>query len=522
MKGIYDVVVIGAGLAGLCAGAYVARDGCRVLVCEQAERIGGYFRCFSREGFTFDTGLKAVENAGMLLPMLRQLKLADKVKLRKCTSAMVLPNELITLRNINDIKRLYAVLGNHFPDQRQGLAALLRQSDRIATWVNAIATVPNPLFEEAKDLLPKILPWLIKNLPAMLNFRRTQSLLEVPMTTFLSRYVNDAALVRVLTELFFEGTPALFGMGYSRVYMDYYYADGGMQSLTDVLADYIREKGGVIQTGARVKMILVDKGKATGVELTNGCRISASYVVAASDMKHTFLDMVDPRILEAGFRTQVAEARIGESAACVFLATDMNPKDLPVQGCAHLYYLPDYQGIEPQDRMDEDFFARSPLEISIPCLNDPALAPPGKSGIIISALAKAEFCASWNTNKGEATPAYYALKESVADQIVKSASRIFPGLAEHILFRQIATPYTYARYTLNSGGSICGWTYDRQTTFHRGGLGAMQKSMLTPIDGLLQAGHWTVYPGGAPVCILSGRLAADYISRRSKKEAKSR
>ena len=115
--------------------------------------------------------------------------------------------------------------------------------------------------------------------------------------------------------------------------------------------------------------------------------------------------------------------------------------------------------------MKDDFFSRTPVEMSIPCLNNPALAPPGKSGIIISALAKSGFSHDWETQEGKPTPAYYALKEKVADQLINIAQKVIPGLNEHILFRQIATPYTYSRYTLNSGGSICGWTYDRQYHF---------------------------------------------------------
>jgi phytoene dehydrogenase-like protein len=517
LNDFYDGVIIGGGLAGLSAGAYIVRDGHSLCVCEQADQIGGYFRSFSREGFFFDAGLKAVENAGMLLPMLQQLKLDKKVNLHKSISAMVLADDFIVLKTPRDIHTFYAHLGQHFPDQQPGLKALEKESEKISQWVNVMVTLPNPLFEEPQQMLGRLPAWLFHNLPALFNFRRTQALLEAPLTGFLGRYLSNPDLIRILGQLYFGGTPALFGLGYSKIYLDYYYPEKGMQSLTDVLGDYIIEKGGHIQTGARVTKIIIKKGQAIGVELENGRIIRSKYVISASDMKRTFLDLVEPQDLKADFRLRIEKAEIGESSVCVFLATDIPPEKLPVQGCPHFYVHPDYGGIEAIDRMKDDFFSHTPVEMSIPVLNNPALAPPGKSGIIISALAKSGFSREWETQAGKITPAYYALKEKVADQLIGIAQKVIPDLYQHILFRQIATPYTYSRYTLNSSGSICGWTYDRQTTFHRKGTAGMGSSMLTPIQNLLQAGHWTVYPGGAPVCILSGRLASAYLHRHISK-----
>ena len=120
MNDYYDVVIIGGGLAGLSAGAYIARDGHSLLICEQADQTGGYFRSFNREGFVFDAGLKAVENAGMLLPMLHQLKLDKKVNLHKSTSAMVLADRLHSSikRRLRTSASFYSLLEQHFPDQR--------------------------------------------------------------------------------------------------------------------------------------------------------------------------------------------------------------------------------------------------------------------------------------------------------------------------------------------------------------------------------------------------------------------
>jgi phytoene dehydrogenase-like protein len=431
---------------------------------------------------------------------------------------MVLSDRLIVLKTPQDIHEFYGQLGRHFPDQQAGLTALEKESEKISRWVNVMVTLPNPLFEEPKQILGRLPSWLFHNLPALINFRRTQSLQEAPLTNFLGRYLSNPNLIRILSQLYFGGTPALFGLGYSKIYLDYYYPEKGMQSLTDVLGDYVVEKGGHIQTRARVTGITVNNGHAVGVEMEDGRKIKSKYVINAADMKRTFLDLIEDQALPPEFLTRIQKAETGESAVCVFLATDLPAEKLPVQGCSHLYVHPDLRGIDAEDRLNNDFFSRTPVEMSIPCLNNPSLAPPGKSGIIISALAKSGFSHDWETQEGQSTPAYYALKEKVADQLINIAQKVIPGLQDHILFREITTPHSYSRYTLNSGGSICGWTYDRNTTFHRKGTPGMGTSMLTPIRNLLQAGHWTVYPGGAPVCILSGRMAAAYVHRHIFKE----
>jgi phytoene dehydrogenase-like protein len=516
----YDVIVIGGGIAGLSAGAYICRDGHSLLICEQGDQTGGYFRTFSREGYVFDAGLKAVENAGMLLPMLRQLKLESKVNLSESLSGMVLADRLVPLKTVQDIHLFYNLLAESFPDQRTGLLALEKETDKISQWVNIMVTLPNPLFEDPKKILNRLPAWLLHNLPGLINFQRTQALLEVPLTDFLGRYLNNRDLIRIMSELYFSGTPALFGLGYSKIYLDYYYPEKGMQSLTDVLADYIAEKGGQIQTGTRVTKIRLKNKQATGVELDNGRYIKSKYVINAADMKRAFLELVDQQALAPDFVTRIKNAEIGESTVCVFLGTDIAAEKLPVQGCPHLYVHPDIRAIEPDNRIKEDLFSRTPVEMSIPCLNNPALAPPGKSGIIISALIKSSLSTDRETPGGKPSTDYDTIKEKAADQLIDIAQQVIPGLKEHILFRQISTPYTYSKYTLNSGGSICGWTYDRQTTFHRKGTPGMSKAVITPILNLLQAGHWTIYPGGAPVSILSGRMAAAYIHKKLISEAR--
>ena len=69
----YDVLIVGAGMAGLTAAAYLSKAGLKVLLCEKEKKIGGLVNSFEYKGFIFDGGIRAIENSGIVVPMLRQL-----------------------------------------------------------------------------------------------------------------------------------------------------------------------------------------------------------------------------------------------------------------------------------------------------------------------------------------------------------------------------------------------------------------------------------------------------------------
>ena len=511
-----DVLIVGGGLGGLCAGAYLSQAGLRVTICEQSDQTGGYFRGFTKDGFYFDTGLKAVENAGMLIPMLRQLGIEDEIRLRWSKCCLAFPDKAFPLASPRDIHDFYTHLADHFPSSRKGLEALLREARRVESWVNVFVTMPNPLFEPMGHVLRRFPSWAARNMAGLLRLRRTGKLMDVALTEHLSRYVSDSALIRILSEFFFAGTPALFGLGYSKMYMDYYYPAGGMQRITDVLTQFIIEHGGTVRTRSEVVRINVNDGKVTGAQTREGEVIGSRFIVTSCDMKKVFLGMIDAADVERTFRDEIKNATVGESAVNVFVATDLDPLKLKAGDSPHIFFYPDYHGISQADRGVEGYFASSPLEISIPCLNDPSLAPPGRTGIIISTLARADFADNWGIEQGVVDSRYESTRKAVAAQVLSNAENLLPGLRERVLFTEVSTPATLERYTMNSGGSIIGWTYDREKTYKRGYSVGMRKAVTTPIYNLFQAGHWSIYPGGAPMCILSGKLAADQIIKRNR------
>jgi len=71
----YDVVIIGAGISGLCTGLYLQRMGKRSLILEHGQQVGGNMSGIWRKGFYFDCGDQSTENVGVLFPILDELGL---------------------------------------------------------------------------------------------------------------------------------------------------------------------------------------------------------------------------------------------------------------------------------------------------------------------------------------------------------------------------------------------------------------------------------------------------------------
>ena len=69
----YDAIVVGAGIAGLTASAYLARAGHSVILFEKQSKVGGLVQTFQRNKVYFDGGLRSIENSGIVFPMLKQL-----------------------------------------------------------------------------------------------------------------------------------------------------------------------------------------------------------------------------------------------------------------------------------------------------------------------------------------------------------------------------------------------------------------------------------------------------------------
>ena len=62
----YNTIIVGGGMAGLTSAAYLSRAGQKVLLIEKNAECGGLVNSFMRDGFQFDAGVRALEDAGII------------------------------------------------------------------------------------------------------------------------------------------------------------------------------------------------------------------------------------------------------------------------------------------------------------------------------------------------------------------------------------------------------------------------------------------------------------------------
>ncbi len=505
----YDVIIIGAGLSGLVAAAYLSKAGASVLVCEQGAQIGGLFNSFQRQGFHFDGGIKAIENSAVMMPMLAQLGLLDQVQLEPNPVAMIIGGATQPIASWQDVSAYFGLLAGLFPGEEKGLHRIQRDTRRIFEILDGMLTFPPPNFdlpgEAGKEARAA---WSREHGKKMLRFPQIVRFFNQELLPYLRNHLHDAHLINLVSDLFPQGTSVFFGLGYFRLFLDYYYPREGIAAIPQVLAAAIRGWGGEIRLNARVEQVLLKEGKACGVRLDNGEEILAGQIVAASNLKQALTRLTSESNLPASFAEKLKSAEVSQSVFNVFLGLDVPPEALELPPYHHFFYHPDLRGINAADRLSlPDYFAHVPQEISIPCLANPALAPAGKTGINLSAMTVWEYNGGW-----EQDPAEYArLKQEYAWQMIRSVENIIPGLSDHIELMFAATPRTIAAMTSNQHGAIMGWSYDRKRTMPRGNFLQMGASIYTPIPGLLTAGHWAYSPGGSPVAVMTGKLAAEAI-----------
>lgn len=535
----HDVIVVGGGMAGLTASAFAARAGHSVLLCEKEPVLGGLVHSFERNGFTWDAGIRALEDSGIIFPMLSSLDIT--VDFVRSPVSLGIEDRVIPVESPANLADYQALLEHLYPDSRADIARILRVIKRIMRHMDVLYGVENPAFKDLRHdrnyLFKKLLPWLGKFLLTIGKINR----MAMPVEAYLEDLSDSRPLIDIISQHFFRNTPAFFALSYFSLYLDYVYPVGGTGALPRAVEAYCSARG--VEMRRRTRITAVDP-VAHAVTDERGAVHSYRELVWAADLK-TLYKMVDIDVLPEGRgRTRARERAAllnassgGDSVFTLYLAVDIEPAWFARKSNGHFFYTPSRKGVgraihsqleailadassdgdaafrEKAERWIRHYVGSTTYEISIPVLKDASLAPAGKTGLIISVLFDYALCDAARTHGW-----YEAFKTFTENCLIESLeATIYPGLRRAVEDRFSYTPLSIAKAVGTSEGAITGWAFTNpvQPAVHR--MQAVARSVLTALPDVYQAGQWAYSPSGLPIAILTGKLAADQVTKQLSK-----
>jgi phytoene dehydrogenase-like protein len=529
------IVIVGAGMAGLTAAAYLLREKYDVLVLEKNDRCGGLLNTFNVDGFFFDTGPRAFINSGIIKPMLKDLGVGGEFLENKISIGV--EDQMFRVESMDSIQDYQRVLAHLYPENTADIEKIMSITNQLSEYTKVLYEFDNPnftnLLSDRKFVFRKLIPWTFKFLNSLRKFNQ----FNIPMEGFLKRLTENQSLIDILIQHFFRNTPTYFALGYFYVYLDYFYPKGGTGILVDLLKQKILDWGGEIKLNK--KIIAVNPSQSTVTD-SQGGSYSYDHLIWAADLKTLYrnlnlagLDAKQTAQITSQTRRMLA-SKGAESVFILFLAVNRPPSYFQTKGGEHMFFTPSKNGLGETNRQErrsllENFDKKTKAEIvawlnqfcnlntyevSIPVLRDADLAPEGQTGLMISCLLDYDV-----VERIEKAGWYDEFKELLENNIINIFSQsVYPGMADDILFQLSSTPLTINQISGSSEGAITGWSFETQVPVVNK-LKDIPKSVRTPIPGILQAGQWSYSPAGVPIAMITGWYATQEIIKQSKKKA---
>jgi len=526
-------VIVGAGMAGLTAAAYLIREGHHVLLLDKNDRIGGLLDTFEQDGFYFDAGPRAFVNSGMVKPILKDLGISWDF--RKNTISIGIEDEMVYVDSMDALAEYESMLKRLFPESTDDIEKMIALIRKLSDYTKVLYQFDNPNFvdltSDKKFIFTELIPWTIKLLLTLRKFDRY----KLPMEEALARITDNQSLTDIVTQLFFRETPTYFALGYFYVYLDYFYPKNGTIALPTILHEKIVDSGNEIKLNTHI--VKVDPAKAEVID-ADGDRYHYDHLVWAADLK-TLYRITDTNGLDAKTERSIATeaekilaAKGAESNFMMFIGVD-RPLSYFQERCSeHMFYSPSRQGLgetnrsQRQDLLDnfenkdeadvwkwiDEYCRLNSYEVSIPGMRDAALTPEGQTGLMISCLFDYNI-----VKKIEEAGWLEAFKQRMEDNIITLFSEtIYKGLEEDVLFKFSSTPLTIEKIAGSSEGAIIGWTFEEEIPVENN-LQDIPKSVYTSIPDVYKAGQWSYAPSGVPIAMLTGWHAAQKIIKKSGK-----
>jgi all-trans-retinol 13,14-reductase len=489
--GPYDVIVIGSGIGGLATAALLSKLGRRVCVLEQHYTAGGFTHSYEREGFEWDVGVHYIGETHKPWSQLRRLfDVVTDGQLQWAPMDACYDRIIIGGRRYDFVApkaRFAETLKGHFP----------REAEAIDAYVDLVSRTARSV---SRYFMGQALPRRLARAWAGVRGRVVPR--ECLMTTreVLRGLTQDEELIGVLTGQWgdYGLPPAESSFMMHASLAKHYFAGGnfpvgGSWKIAAHIVPVIRAAGGEVFTYARVKQVLVEDGRATGVVMENGDALRAPKVVSSVGARLTFGELLPEAERRAhGYEDKLAKVKASGATMTLFLGFHGSARELQLPKTnLWIYPGPDHDANVARYRKDPA--APFPLVyVSFPSAKDPEWDThyPGKSTVQVLTMAPYEWFAQWRgTTWQQRGPEYETLKEQFTQRLLAELYRQMPQLEGQLAFGELATPLSTEWFHLYDRGEIYGLDHDAQR-FRQDWL-----HPITPVKGLYLTGQDVVTAG---------------------------
>ncbi|MDQ0321044.1 phytoene dehydrogenase-like protein [Pararhizobium capsulatum DSM 1112] len=510
----YDAIVIGAGHNGLAAAAKLGASGRKVLVLEAANEPGGATRGrefapgFRSAGLAHlinrldpdvarDLGISLVAKPGSAMPTAILDGDRQPVVLHGAygeTIDGVTPEEATAFNRMRDKLIFQAGILKRFLRRAPPQLGAIGMAD-LASFASAGFCLIRKGRSEGRDFLRMLLMNVADVADEYLTDDRLKALVAFDAT--LGIHLGPRSPTSLLG-LYYRLTGEVAGRTGGQ-----FIPEGGMAAVAPAFVKAAEKVGVTIRCGTRVGRILADRGRASGVVLTDGAEIAAPVIVAAVHPQTAFLQLVDPAESSTGFVRSLKNLRTSGNVAKLDLALDRAPNFLNLRSSDHSGRIVLARSMEHVERAFNpakygEFSTDPVMEIVLPSLADGSLAPSG--ACTLSALvqyAPHKLKMGWEAGK----PLFLKI-------ILDILERHAPGISKSIVAAELRTPADIeAEYNLPGGHWHHGELQADQLLINRP-TGAAS-GYKTPIEGLYLASAGA-HPGGG-ISGLPGWNAARHI-----------
>jgi len=454
-----DVLIIGSGAGGLCAGIALSRAGKKVMVVEQHDVPGGWSHSFYLDGHRFSPGVHYIgllDEGGSTSQLYEGLGIGNDLTFFRMNKNAYehcwIGDERFEFPA--DFEQLKTSLAKRFPKEKKNVANYLDMVKEVSRQLQLI-----PTMDGFWDMVT--IPWRTRHMGKYGLF----SLKRV-----IDWYIDDPLLKKILNiQCGDHGLPpgrasfVLHSALMSHYFEGGFYPMGGGGAIVKAMTKAIKKYDGVIKTGTAVEKIIIeqinDKKVATGAILFDGSTIRAEHVISNADPGITYRKLIGEKHLSTKLKKKLDQAKYSCTSLILFLVLDM---DVAAAGLdsGNIWLMPNkdldnfYEEMMTENLEIIDSF--SGMFVSCTTLKDPSTYDGKHHCLEVVTFINYDAFKQFEQEGRERSEAYKKYKASLENKMLNGLEKVLPDVRSHIVKMELGTPITNEYYINSTKGAVYG------------------------------------------------------------------